>query len=460
MKRNLTSFLFLIILISFGCSQNTQNFPENGVSKKLADERKTNISELSYTIHFDIPEKIERPITGNVDVKFKLKDKTKPVVFDFNEDPSNVLEVKVNDKKVNYLFRNEHIIINKENLIQGFNSIQITFKAGETSLNRNEEYLYTLFVPDRASFAFPCFDQPDLKAKYNLSLSVPEDWKAVGNGETIDELVKDNKRFYRFAETKPISTYLFSFAAGKFEVIEKEIFGYKMKMFHREFDKKKLENNADIILNLHAKALKWLEEYTDFKYPFGKFDFVVIPTFQYSGMEHPGAILYRSSKLFLDENPSETQLLKRASLISHETAHMWFGDLVTMDWFDDVWLKEVFANFMAAKIANPTFPKVNHKLRYTMAHFPGAYSIDRTSGANPIKQKLENLKFAGTLYGAIIYQKSPIVMQQLENIIGKEKLQDGIKEYLTKFQFANADWTDLISILDSKTEEEIGRAHV
>jgi aminopeptidase N len=132
--------------------------------------------------------------------------------------------------------------------------------------------------------------------------------------------------------------------------------------------------------------LDFLEDYTGIPFSLEKFDFVLIPSFQYNGMEHPGSVLYRASSVLLDESATQAQLLRRASLIAHETAHMWFGDLVTMRWFNDVWMKEVFANFMAAKIINPSFPELNHDLRFLMAHYPGAYAVDRSAGANPIRQ--------------------------------------------------------------------------
>src|SRR6202034_4679136 len=102
-----------------------------------------------------------------------------------------------------------------------------------------------------------------------------------------------------------------------------------------------------------------------------------IPSFQFGGMEHPGAIFYNSSTLLLDQSATENQLLGRANTISHETSHMWFGDLVTMRWFNDVWMKEVMANFLAAKIVNPSFPEVNHPLRFLLQHSPSAYDVDR-----------------------------------------------------------------------------------
>src|SRR6185436_8267717 len=199
----------------------------------------------------------------------------------------------------------------------------------------------------------------------------------------------------------------------------------------------------------------WLEEYTARPYAFDKLDFVLIPSFQFGGMEHAGAILYNASSMMLEQTATQNQLLERANTISHETAHMWFGDLVTMEWFNDVWMKEVFANFMAAKIVNPSYPEVNHDLRFLLSNYPAAYDIDRTPGTNPIRQQLANLNEAGTLYGAIIYQKAPVIMRQLEMILGSDTFRGGIRAYLKEYAFGNATWNDLIRILDARTPEDL-----
>ena len=226
-------------------------------------------------------------------------------------------------------------------------------------------------------------------------------------------------------------------------------------MLHRETDTAKVERNRDAIFDLHAGALEWLERYTAIPYPFGKFDIVLIPSFQFSGMEHAGAILYNASALLLDESATQNQRLERASVIAHETSHMWFGDLVTMRWFNDVWMKEVFANFMAAKIVNPSFPQLNHELRFLLTHYPSAYQVDRTDGTNPIRQPLANLDEAGQLYGPIIYQKAPVVMRQLETLMGEEALRDGLREYLKRHAFGNATWLDLVRVLDARTPKNL-----
>jgi aminopeptidase N len=353
------------------------------------------------------------------------------------------------------VYANDHIVIAADATRAGVNVVEVEFVAGDEALNRNDDFLYTLFVPARAHFAFPCFDQPDVKARYGLSLDVPGGWQVVANAAEQARDEAGGRLRVRFADTAPLSTYLFGFVAGRFTVERATRHGREMRMFHRETDAAKVARNRDALFDLHAAALAWLERYTGIPYPFGKFDFVLIPSFQFGGMEHAGAILYNAANAMLDETATQNQLLNRASTIAHETSHMWFGDLVTMQWFNDVWMKEVFANFIAAKIVNPSFPQVNHELRFLLSYYPDAYSVDRTAGTNPIRQALSNLDDAGQLYGPIIYQKAPIVMRQLEMIVGERRLRDGLREYLKVYAFKNATWLDLIRILDAKTPEDL-----
>ena len=426
-----------------------------GVSQEIAFHRAKTISEVEYDLIFSIPDSLSDPIYGKETISFNITDLSEPVILDFNEKADNILSVKTDGETIDYEFFNEHIIIPASVLRTGKNNISIEFIAGEKSLNRNKNYLYTLFVPDRASTAFPCFDQPDMKAKYKLVLETPRSWIAVANGELIEKSLINNGNKYEFAKTEILSTYLFSFVAGEFEVISEERNARKISMYHRETNTEKVERNLKSVFDLHFNALDWLEEYTNIPYPFDKFDFVLIPSFQYGGMEHPGAILYRASRILLEESATLNQKLGRANLISHETSHMWFGDLVTMKWFDDVWLKEVYANFMAGKIVNPNFPEIDHELRFLLTNYPRAYAVDRTMGANPIGQVLRNLKNAGTLYGSIIYHKAPIIMNHLEIIMGKEKLKEGLREYLSTFSFSNATWDELIEILDKRVDIDL-----
>jgi aminopeptidase N len=451
--------LALAALLFASSSLNAQFSPADlagpGVSLALAEDRARRVSDLRYELSLTIPGDLETALTGAATLRLHLTDASTPLVLDFDTSRAHIGSLTVNGRATPIDFEAGHIILPSASLAEGANEIRIAFTAGDAPLNRNAEFLYALFVPARARQAIPVFDQPDLKARWTLSLTVPAAWQAVGNGEEVGRSVSDDTATVRFAETEPLSTYLFSFVAGDFRIETASRSGRVFRMFHRETDADKVARNREAIFDLHASALDYMERYTDLPYAFGKFDFVLIPAFQFGGMEHAGKILYNAQSLLLDESATQNQYLGRASVIAHETAHMWFGNLVTMQWFNDVWMKEVFANFMAAKIVNPSFPEVNHDLRFLLAHYPAAYGVDRTGGANPIRQPLANLDEAGSLYGAIIYQKAPIVMRHLEDLIGEVRFRDGLRDYLERYAFGNATWSDLISILDERTPMDL-----
>ncbi len=428
---------------------------EPGVSLALATQRKALLSDINYALRFEIPADADAPIPATATISFNLAATGAPLQLDFREDGDKIHSVTSNGSSSAYRFEQEHLIIPAAELVAGTNTLTIDFTAGDSSLNRNPEFLYTLFVPDRARTAFPLFDQPDLKATWELTLVVPNHWEAIGNAPLASESEQGETKTLTFARSDLISSYLFSFVAGEFDKVTRDINGRQISLLHRESDAEKVERNIDAAFELHGAALTFLEDYTGIDYPFQKFDFALIPGFQYGGMEHVGAIQYRADSIFLDESPSQSQLLSRASLIAHETAHMWFGDLVTMEWFNDVWMKEVFANFMAAKAVNPSFPEINHELGFLVRHYPSAYAVDRTEGANPIRQDLDNLNEAGTLYGNIIYNKAPVMMRQLEALVGEELFREGLGEYLAAYANSNATWPDLIAILDGKTDEDL-----
>jgi aminopeptidase N len=455
-RRLVTLLCALPPVLLAGCERSAPPPVELGIPWELAEHRKNTLSELAYRIELTIPERASEAVEGRSVLAFQWNDPSGfDVVVDFKDPSDRVRSVEANGQAVAWRAVEDHVVLPADALSQGHNEVEITYRAGDESLNRSDDFLYALFVPDRAHFSLPVFDQPNLKAPVTWVLHLPAAWEAVANGPVVEQSGTPEHRTLGFGASEPIPTYLFAFAAGRFSVEEEVVDGRVMRMYHRETDAEKIARNRDDIFTLHGQALAWLEEYTGIPYPFGKFDFALIPSFQYGGMEHPGAIFYSASGLILDESATQAQILGRASVIAHETAHMWFGDLVTMNWFDDVWTKEVFANFMAAKIINPSFPEVDHELRFLMAHHPSAYGVDRTPGANAIRQPLENLREAGTLYGAIIYQKAPIVMRHLETRVGAETFRDGLREYLSDHAYGNATWPDLIEILDRLSPQDL-----
>ena len=429
-------------VMALGCTDTASRY-DSGVSWELAKWRKATIKNLRYELKFDLVEN-----RGSATLLFEVE-KPEKIVIDFRN-----TELVTSVEGMAYSLENEHIVIPKSEIKSGENRVAVEFDIDNQSLNCQEKFLYTLLVPDRARTLFPCFDQPNLKASYSLTLRTPKNWVAVSNTSVESEEVGEDSRTIKFRPTEPLSTYLFSFVAGELQKRTYDDGRHTFTAYYRESDPKRLEQ-LDTIFKQVASSLDWLEEYTGIKYPFAKYDLIILPGFQYGGMEHTGATLYNDTQMFLSENPTLDEELRRTKLITHETAHMWFGDYVTMAWFDDVWTKEVFANYFAARMTEPLFPDINHMLNRMKVHTSAAMSEDRTEGSTSIRQPLDNLANAGLIYGQTIYNKAPVVMDKLVEIMGEEAFRAGIQEYLKTYAYSNATWNDLIAILDRRCDEDL-----
>ena len=456
MKRFLS--LALTLLLASAISAQNKIPVEPGVSKALAEFRSSHISNICYELDYRCS---PADSSFHICIWFDWNPKGKEdLQIDFCFEDLRQCNAFINDYGNSHLldYCNEHIIVPRKLLQKGENFIQFSFPLNESSLhnalNFRDDYLYTLNVPANARKLFPCFDQPDLKAAFDLKLTLPEDWKAVSAG-SIEQTEKrpDNKDVeYYFETAENIPTYLFSFVAGKFEEYVDSRDGFEIRGLYRETDPEKVAQMPQIMDQVRH-SIKWMEEYTGIPFPFPKLDFVIIPGYQFGGMEHIGAIQFNDKRIFLEKNPTQDQLLSRAELIAHEVSHMWFGDLVTMKWFDDVWTKEVFANYMASMIVAEQFPDINHNLNFIRNYHISALEEDRTDGSHPIAQRLDNLKDAGLLYGNIIYKKAPIVMRKLHQLMGDEPFRSGLQKYLKKFSYSNATWDDLIDILSDEAPD-------
>ncbi|HTI91756.1 MAG TPA: M1 family aminopeptidase [Puia sp.] len=456
--RPLSFLLFLFFIIAAKGQDVPDSIGQAGVSFSLANYRAARLTDLQYDLVFHLPAEKPAPVTGEEKISFRYSDNVEsreyfPLLLDFKG--AAPLDLHINGQPAPVRFINEHLQLPTSLLRAGLNTVELRFVAGDAALNRNPDFLYTLLVPDRARTLFPCFDQPNLKAVFNLSLTKPAGWKAIANAPLLDSVQEDNDTRLRFRSSDRISTYLFSFAAGKFATTGSTADGQPMNFLFRETDSTKLRLSLDSIFRIEGQALHFMQTYTGIPYPFQKFDFVAIPDFQFGGMEHPGAIQYKASTLFLDSGATREQFINRSNLLSHETAHMWFGDMVTMTWFTDVWMKEVFANFMADKVSDLTLHDNNYDLKFLTDHYPAAYSIERTGGTHPIRQKLSNLNEAGSLYGNIIYHKAPIVMRQLEQLMGADAFRDGLRDYLQKYAGGNASWPNLVQALQPHTSIDL-----
>ena len=450
-------FLSLIVMALMFAQGISAAEVEPGVSHELARQRKARIADVVYNLSLGIDSLPNVSPEGTIEIKFDYRPDGEPLQIDFAGE--NVKRVSVNGAKVDApVWRYGHIVIDSDRLTAGSNTVRVEFTSASRALNRNPGYMYTLFVPNRAHSVFPCFDQPDMKASYNLTLSVPAEWKAVSNSPVVSsaEDPASHTRTIRFGSTEPLSTYLFAFAAGEFDYRTHTQDGRTIGAYYRESDPDRLAQLNEIFSQVES-SLQQLEDYTGIDYPFAKYDLVILPGFQFGGMEHTGATFYNDNTIFVGKNATGAEQLARAKLIAHETAHMWFGDYVTMEWFDDVWTKEVFANYFAAMLTRRMLPEFDHDLEWLRVYMTAALDQDRSDGSTSIRQELDNLKNAGLIYNNIIYNKSPLMMGKLAEMTGEENFKKGIRKYLADHAYGNATWDDLISALAAYSDADLER---
>ena len=438
-----------------------------GVPHVLATERAANISDVRYTLTLDLTHADSAP--GSVTVRFSQK-RARDVILDFRGSGVSRLRVNGAALPVNASAWNRaHIRIPAAAVTMGVNEVQVTFTApiaaAGASIIRSrdasdgQDYLYTLLVPSDASLLFPCFDQPDLKARVSLRVEAPRAWKVLANGAAVRVDTTDRTLRHEFAETQPISTYLIAFAAGPYATVSQAralatgAAPTTVTMWARASRIREAESDSLIAMN--TQALQWLGDWFGVPYPFGKYEFLLAPVFPFGGMEHPGAVFYNEQSFIYRERPTTAQLLGRQATVFHEVAHQWFGDYVTMQWFDDLWLKEGFATYMAAKMQAAIAPEATPWKTFYLRNKPVAYGTDATAGTTPVWQALENLEQAKSNYGPIVYNKAPGVLRQLDHLVGDSAFQRGVRQFLREHPYGNATWRDLLGAVSRASGRDL-----
>ena len=439
-----------------------------GVPHVLATERASHIRDVRYALSLDVT----RPDSalGTVVVRFTQR-AAHEVILDFRG--LAVTQVVANGRSLSVsepaLWNRAHLRIPASHARAGENAITVTFAspiaAAGASIIRSrdaadgEDYLYTLLVPSDANLLFPCFDQPDLKARVTLSITAPARWAVLANGAATRADTAVSGVTHHFKPTQPISTYLIAFAAGPYmsvsrsQVISANTAPVDVRMLLRR--SRLQEAESDTLIAMNTQALRWLGDWFGVPYPFGKYDFLLAPVFPFGGMEHPGAVFYNEQSFIYRERPTISQTLGRQATIYHEVAHQWFGDYVTMRWFDDLWLKEGFATYMAAKMQADISPSANAWKTFYLNNKPVAYGTDATAGTTPVWQSLGNLEQAKSNYGAIVYNKAPGVLRQLNYLVGDAAFQQGVRRFLTRHAYGNATWRDLLRAVGGAADRDL-----
>lgn len=316
-------------------------------------------------------------------------------------------------------------------------------------------YVYTDFEPYHANHLFPCFDQPNIKAKFKLEAIVPKDWQVV-TAATLDEIeeLDSGRKQWIFNETKPISTYVFPLQAGPFHIWKSNAGNIPLRLMVRKSLAKYVDQ--DQWFTITRQGIDFFSKYFDRDYPFEKLDQVLVPDFNWGGMENVGAITYNERNIFRGK-PTRRRLMGRANLILHEVAHMWFGNLVTMDWWNGLWLNESFATFMAhLALAEATEYKEAWK-----AFFSGtkqwAYWEDEMVTTHPIETPVKNTDEAFTNFDGVTYGKGASALKQIHFYIGPTKFRDGLRLYFKNHAFKNTKLVDFLAALEESSKFNLGR---
>ncbi|HEY4904624.1 MAG TPA: M1 family metallopeptidase [Candidatus Sulfotelmatobacter sp.] len=300
--------------------------------------------------------------------------------------------------------------------------------------DQGRKYAATQFEATDARRAYPSFDEPDYKATFDITAVADKDMVAISNSKETSDTPNGDKHTVRFAPTPRMSSYLAALVIGKFEYIEGSADGIPIRVWgtpgKKEMGKFALESAEHI--------LSYYDKYFGIKYPYGKLDLIGLPDFSAGAMENTGCITFREVILLIDEQHGSVGLKKTiASVIAHEMAHQWFGDLVTMKWWDDIWLNEGFATWMSSKPVEAWKPEWHFELD-DVSDASGTMNVDSLANTRPIHQAAETPAQIQELFDGIAYGKAAAVLHMLEAYLGEDTFRAGVNAYLKQHQYGNA----------------------
>ena len=357
--------------------------------------------------------------------------------------------------------------------IQAVNTVVITGRAlysrsGE-GMHRfvdpqdGQTYLYTQFEPADARRVFACFEQPDLKTSYRFIVRGPEDWHLASNQPAESQnLHEDGTKTVTFAPTPPISSYITTVLAGPYHVVRDEhtvmlSSGEPLRIELAASCRASLAEDFDAeeILKVTKQGLTYFHELFDYPYPWGKYDSAFVPEYNLGAMENPGLVTFTERYVFTS-HATEAQHEQRANTIMHEMAHMWFGDLVTMKWWDDLWLKESFADYIGTLANDQATDFATAWTTFAARRKAWAYVADQMPTTHAIVADITDLQAADQNFDGITYAKGASVLKQLAAFVGDEAFRDAARAYFVKHEYANTSLDDFLAALEQASGRNMG----
>ena len=432
------------------------------LTRTEAEARAARVSHVSYHLHFRV-ERGRDHYDGEVTIGFQLHG-AGDLFLDFRGKQIELLEV--NGAPIEEPDWNGYRLVLPDAALEHavgdeHNTVRIVYEnaydhSGEgfhqfIDPEDGEEYLYTNFEPYAAHRLFPSFDQPDIKAAYTLTVTAPEQWELITNSrETSREPTGDELLRHAFETTQPFSTYLFALIAGPYHAFRDGHHGVPLGFFCRRSLVKHVD--SDELFTVTKQGLDFYASFFDYAYPFTKYDQIFVPEFNAGAMENVGAVTH-SERLVFRDPPTETQRLGRAEVLLHEMAHMWFGNLVTMRWWDDLWLNESFATYMAylSLTESTRFTSAWQAFNSGMKNW--AYRQDQLITTHPIATQVTDTDQTFQNFDGITYGKGAAVIKQLVAAMGLDGFREGMRRYFRRHAFGN---TTLAQFLDA-LNEGVGR---
>ena len=321
----------------------------------------------------------------------------------------------------------------------------------------DEVYLYTQFETGDARRMYACFDQPDQKATFSISTITPKHWEVISNygAESTKDLDGDRKHI-QFATSQVISTYVTAIVAGAYKSVHDEYKGektiplgiYARKSFFQHVD-------AEKIFEVTKQGFAYFEKTFGLAYPFGKYDQIAVAEYNWGAMENVGCVTFHEDVLIFRSKVTERSYISRATTIHHEMAHMWFGDLVTMKWWQDLWLNESFAEWASYMSVSESTKYKHAWTEFNSVRKNWAYRADQLTSTHPIAVEMEDLDDVRTNFDGISYAKGASVLQQLVAHVGRDNFIAGLRKYFAKHAYKNTELIDLITELEATSGKDL-----
>jgi tricorn protease interacting factor F2/3 len=421
---------------------------------------------INYELEFE-PDFDKFKFRGRESVLIQARS-TRQIVLNSAELEIKDCKIIINKKtirpKVRLDVKNEELILSLPEKISGkaillidfigtLNDKLVGFYRSKYEYKGKEKLLATTqFEAADARRAFPCWDEPEAKATFDVSLIVDNNLTAISNMHVISKKKTGKKTIFRFARSPIMSTYLLYLGVGEFEFLE----GRLGKTLIRIVTTKGKKMLGKIALQFTKQFLSFYQDYFRIKYPLPKLDMIAIPDFASGAMENWGAITFRETVLLYDPKTSSTETKQHiAEVVSHEIAHQWFGNLVTMKWWNDLWLNESFATFMATKAVDKYYPEWDFWDQFLISEMTGGLSLDSLKTSHPIDVKVKSPAEVRQIFDEISYNKGGCVLMMLENFLGEKNFRIGLHNYLLKYKYDNAKGEDLWNSLASVSRKPV-----